>query len=395
MSNQAHALVFLLVASLPSTAAAAVLGSLAPFLINHYTFDNPPAADPLSTVEVDLGSDETSIHLLNGAPRVADGAWWDSHYSLETGQRNASANDDWKAGVMFPSSADSTLTGSRRVTGVTLMGWFKPLGDATSNPSPNTNTETPDDYYNAFGLAGLLRGDSNTDGLDGHAVRALLEVINGKVTGLGRRLDNQNGSGQRASVDDWHVVMPPGVWTHLTAAFDFDHGTIDLYKNGLPLESSETNTDSWNINDNVNRTSNTNAGGIKIGGSYPDNSEERNPFNGRIDELMFFNKTLTASEVATQSELVRNISGDFNRDGEVDAADYCVWRDGLDSIYSMADYDVWKSHFGQFAGSGTGSGGSAAVPEPASSTLAFATSFLALSFLPRSISWCKSSGLLS
>lgn len=346
MSNQARALILLLAASLPSSAAAAVLDSLAPFLINHYTFDNPLGSDPLATVEVDLGSDDTNILLLNGAPRVLDGAWWGSHYSLETGQRNAGANDDWKAGVMFSSSAASTLAGSRRVTGITLMGWFRPLGDTTSNPSPNMSTEDPDDYFNAFGLAGLLRGDSNTDGLDGHSVRALLEVINGKVTGLGRRLDNQNGNGQRASVDDWHVVMPPRVWTHLTAAFDFDFGTIDLYKNGLPLESSETDTDSWNVNDNVNRTSNTNAGGIKIGGSYPDNSAERNPFNGRVDELMFFNKTLTADDVAAQFELVSNIPGDFNGDGAVDAADYSVWRDGLGAVYTENDYAVWKSHFG-------------------------------------------------
>jgi Concanavalin A-like lectin/glucanases superfamily len=340
----------LLVASLvPHLANATVLDSLAPFLVDHYTFDKPLDGDPLSTVELDLGSDSTNINLLNGAPRVADGAWWGSSYSLETRQQNAGENDDWKAGIMFGSSAESTLVGTSRVTGITLMGWFKPLGDAADNPSPNTNTENPDDYYNAFGLAGLLRGDSNAGGLDGHAVRALLEVINGKVTGLGRRLDSQSGSGSRASVDDWNIVMPPGKWTHLTAAFDFDLGTIDLYRNGAPLASSATDTGNWNVNGSVNRTSNSSAGGIKIGGSYPDNSQEFNPFNGRVDELMFFNKTLTTQEVAAQFELVSNIDGDFNLDGKVDAADYTTWRDGLDDRFSPADYQVWKANFGTVA----------------------------------------------
>jgi len=330
---------------------------------------------------LDLGSDATNIHLVNGAPRVVDGAWWGSHYALETGQRNASPNDDWKAGTMFSSSATSTLAGTNHVTGITIMGWFKPLGTVSDNPSPDTNTEDPDDLYNAFGLAGLLRGDSNTDGLDGHAVRALLEVINGKVTGLGRRRDSQSASGQRASVDDWHVVMPPGVWTHLTAAFDFDLGVIELYKNGQPLASSDADTESWGVTPSVNFTSSTNAGGIKIGGSYPDNSQERNPFNGRIDELMFFNKTLSASEVAAQFQLFSNIPGDFNVDGTVNAADYTIWRDGLGGTHTVAEYDVWKSHFGT-TGFG-GAGNVATVPEPSGSLWLFLVSTLLFTYSAR------------
>ena len=385
--------VLLMAVSFPGVAAGAVLESLAPFLINHYTFDNPISADPLGTIEADLGSDATPISLINGAPRVADGAWWGSHFSLETGQRNTGENDDWKAGVMFPSSAESTLTGTSRVTGTTLMGWFKPLGSGASNPSPNTNTENPDDFYNAFGLAGLLRGDSNTDGLDGHGVRALIEVINGKVTGLGRRLDNQTGSGQRASVDNWQAVMRPNLWTHLTAAFDFDNGTIDLYKNGLPLESSDADTSAWNVNSSTNRTSNSNAGGIKIGGSYPDNSQERNPFNGRIDELMFFNKTLTASEVAAQFALISNIPGDYDLNGAVDAADYTLWRDNFGSPYPLPndptpgvgqdDYIRWKANFGAVAAGGGSLLASQppTVPEPATCLLAIAA-FCLLQCLP-------------
>jgi hypothetical protein len=200
-----------------------------------------------------------------------------------------------------------------------------------------------------------------------------LEVINGKVTGLGRRLDDQVGSGERASDDDWHVVMPPGQWTHLTAAFNFDAPTsnsaIRLYKNGLLIGMSNASVSAWQRTPGTDYTSSTNAGGIKIGGSYPDNSQEFNPFNGRIDELMFFNKTLSAAEVLSQFELISNLPGDFNGDGTVDTDDYTVWRDGLGGKFTAADYDDWKTHFGESAGAGFGSAGASpshAVPEPAS-----------------------------
>jgi hypothetical protein len=60
-------------------------------------------------------------------------------------------------------------------------------------------------------------------------------------------------------------------------------------------------------------------------------------------------------------------AGDFNNDGIVDAADYTVWRDGLGTTYTQADYDVWKTHFGQIAGNG--SLANSTVPEPATSVL--------------------------
>jgi hypothetical protein len=77
-------------------------------------------------------------------------------------------------------------------------------------------------------------------------------------------------------------------------------------------------------------------------------------------------------------DLPPGVTGDYNSDGVVNAADYTVWRNSLggvslpneDSTQSpgvidSADYNVWKSHFGM---SGSGSGALAvsgnAVPEP-------------------------------
>jgi hypothetical protein len=62
------------------------------------------------------------------------------------------------------------------------------------------------------------------------------------------------------------------------------------------------------------------------------------------------------------------LSGDYNGDGAIDAADYTVWRDSLgqvgaglaadgdrDGEITSLDYNVWKTHFGEPFGSGSAS----------------------------------------
>jgi hypothetical protein len=70
--------------------------------------------------------------------------------------------------------------------------------------------------------------------------------------------------------------------------------------------------------------------------------------------------------------------GDYNDDGQVDAADYTVWRDTLEAsgtslandptpgTVDESDFLYWKAHFGESASSGAGSVvlPTAAVPEP-------------------------------
>jgi len=68
------------------------------------------------------------------------------------------------------------------------------------------------------------------------------------------------------------------------------------------------------------------------------------------------------------------LAGDYNDDGTVDAADYSVWRDALNSdtpleneteslgVVDAADYDAWRTNFGN-AASGTASRG-VPTPEP-------------------------------
>jgi hypothetical protein len=72
------------------------------------------------------------------------------------------------------------------------------------------------------------------------------------------------------------------------------------------------------------------------------------------------------------------LSGDFNLDGSVDAADYVVWRNGLGTAYTQDDYGAWRANFGKTAGNGaaryplgaSAESLSAAVPEHCSLVLA-------------------------
>jgi hypothetical protein len=63
------------------------------------------------------------------------------------------------------------------------------------------------------------------------------------------------------------------------------------------------------------------------------------------------------------------LTGDYNLNGVVDAADYIVWRKGLGMAYAPADYDIWRAHYGQTPGSGSGVLADAAVPEPSTTAL--------------------------
>jgi hypothetical protein len=60
------------------------------------------------------------------------------------------------------------------------------------------------------------------------------------------------------------------------------------------------------------------------------------------------------------------LSGDFNSDGEFDAADYVLWWTSDDTL---GVYNIWRQHFGTSAPSGAAAGQPAAVPKPVSRLL--------------------------
>lgn len=277
-----------------------VLPSLVPNLVDYYDFEHPVAGD--AGRERDLGSGGTAIDLVNGgaAMRVHDGAYPASSTSIQVRQVNPTAkgNDDWKAGV-YSATGVPTMRAFNHVHQVTVMGWVKMTG---ANPSPDTDSATPGDYYNAVGLVGVLTGDS-----DGHAVRALLEIIdvNGtlRLVALGRRVDGSS-SQTFAANEDWHTLLPQGQWVFLAATFDYGTGTMALYRDGRPLAGFYTLPgDPWGVQNGDGRSSATDPRGIKIGGSFPQNDRERNPCDCRFDSLMLLDRALTPGEVMAQYQL--------------------------------------------------------------------------------------------
>lgn len=285
-----------LAAAVGGCAGAASAPALSPHLVVRYDFEHPVPGD--SALEQDLGSSGTPLSLVNGgaAMRVADGAHEGSTHSIQTRQVNPAVqgNDDWKAGT-FSATGVPTLRAFSQAREITIMGWVKPTGP---HPGPNSLTAAPGDRYNAVGLMGILTGSST-----GHDVRALLEVITVadtlRLVALGRRVDSGR-SQTYAAREPWEALLPLDRWTFLAATFDFDGSTMALYRDGRPLDGFYAAPgDPWEVAGppEPDLTSAAHPRGMKIGGSFPQNTMERNPFNGRFDDLVFLDRALTPEEV--------------------------------------------------------------------------------------------------
>lgn len=264
-------------------------------LVSFYDFDRGFAQN--GALEEDQGDANLLLSLVNGGKdmRVRDGAYPGSINSLQTRQVNPETpgNDDWKAGL-WDANGVKGLERLAGAEGITVMGWFKMTGD---HPAPNSNTPDPADRYNAVGLAGVLAGNS-----DGHGVRALLELINVngelRLVALGRRLD-EGASQTFAASQDWQELLPRDEWVHLAATFDFTTGDMALYRNGKPIDGFYVNEgDPWQVDGTG--TSPTLPRGIKIGGSYPQNTREQNPCDCRMDGLMILDTAASTQDVARQ-----------------------------------------------------------------------------------------------
>ncbi|MER5442981.1 hypothetical protein [Streptomyces sp. NPDC002790] len=286
-------------ASASDDPSAAALAGIRGSLVAGYDFEHPDPTD--AGRERDIGASGPPLSLVNGgsAMRVRDDADPRRGHVLQTRQVNPDTvgNDDWKAGVYDPDGAASlhAFNGARQAT---VMGWFRTTGQ---NPSPNSGSADPSDRYNAIGLAGVLTGDSN-----GHDVRALLELIDVdgelRLVALGRRVDG-SASQTFAADGDWRTHLPDGQWVHLAATFDFDTGRMVLYRNGRTLPGSYVRDDDpWALagEPEPDRASPTDPRGIKIGGSFPQNTREANPCNCRMDDLLFLDRAVTSGQVRAE-----------------------------------------------------------------------------------------------
>jgi len=100
------------------------------------------------------------------------------------------------------------------------------------------------------------------------------------------------------------------------------------------------------------------------------------PYNGLAPDLGAFETGVPVPE----------LPGDYNGDHVVDAADYTVWRNNLNTdadlpndetpgMVDSGDYDVWKSHFGESL-PGSGSLAQSPVPEPSTAAAALVAAML-------------------
>jgi hypothetical protein len=91
--------------------------------------------------------------------------------------------------------------------------------------------------------------------------------------------------------------------------------------------------------------------------------EPSEPFLLIFNHGVFDYEQMTEAALAINAAARDSLPGDFNLDGNVDAADYTVWRDGN---LGPEKYVEWKAHFGESLTQSGPAAVSATVPEPIS-----------------------------
>jgi hypothetical protein len=118
-----------------------------------------------------------------------------------------------------------------------------------------------------------------------------------------------------------------------------------------------------------------------ISGTYNTLRPAFAPKNGQTTDALVLSTSAPPFQNAIDANTMLNtriaISGDYNLNGKLDAADYVLWRNNLGSASSLRndntlgvaqdDYTRWRSNFGSPAGSGSAT--AAAVPETSSLAL--------------------------
>jgi hypothetical protein len=152
-------------------------------------------------------------------------------------------------------------------------------------------------------------------------------------------------------------------------------GTLSAYSGGPATLSFSFDENGFSVGFNAG-TAGAYSSGIRPwsqipGGFDPSNlGEQTQLFIQSFD----INGGTPASVVVNSISVTGTLSGDYNNNGVVDAADYVLWRKHNNTAVTLpndstpgtdpSDYNVWRAHFGQTAGSGVGTSANAAVPEP-------------------------------
>jgi hypothetical protein len=193
--------------------------------------------------------------------------------------------------------------------------------------------------YDTPGNTNPVIGPASPNGLDGHVL-----VIPLDENGLPDIIVNDNGTPGDTSDDFLENVTSIPVGT-------LDAGTIRV---NLDVDA---------------------AGNVYVTSNISELMEIWSPGGSTIATTSW--DGTTGSFVVTD---IVGLTGDYNGDGKVDAADYVVWRKDPGSFGGAQGYVDWAANFGAMAGGGS-SQGTGAVPEPG--TLVLTAGLLVAAFAGR------------
>ena len=180
--------------------------------------------------------------------------------------------------------------------------------------------------------------------------------------------------------DPTHTDTPTGEWTHAALTWN-DDGDHSIYVNGVPGDRvigvgadatfGDNNPGDWTI------------GGDGLG-AHAQTSDALRYLRGQLADFAIYDGELSAVEImdimanGVQPDLMPLSPGDFDADGDIDAADFAILSDNLaeeGTTYYRGDMNVDRmvdlDDFGAFKAAYQDAQGAlaAAVPEPTSLTL--------------------------
>jgi hypothetical protein len=319
--------------------------------------DNPPPITGPGEVaqNIDVSTEQTATQIASGEAAVVLSGFFTSY----NGQNLLGSLH-----VEFLNSGGTSL-GATVVTAATPRPWHQERGVALVPVGTAT-------------LRASLFGNNNNayiDNIDARVTNAANELLYLEVNTANGQVAIKNASGEPLN--------------------------LDYYK--IESAASALNATNWNS------LQDQNLAGFPAGNGSGNGWEQFGGSSARVIGESYLNSSSLVSNNATlglgaafnvggAQDLVFRygtvpalaaLTGDYNVNGTVDAADYVVWRDNLDASVTLpndttpgmvtaADYDVWRANFGAASGpAGSGTlvqgfvryvtpGGATAAPEPSS-----------------------------
>lgn len=248
--------------------------------------------------------------------------------------------------------------GSPAISRWTLSAYFAELNEGVAGRKREVGFQ-----WNPYGVeAGLEQGepiDQLNNGCTGpadtncmppeHEFAEPIDTVNDPANVRGHR-DFLNDVGLRMAIDNSNTA---GVNAGSSAATGTPQNVVTGIEFSLPLSALGHPLGPIKIAAFVNNGSHS-----FVSNQFAGTGVLRGNLGGSLSSINL--ATIAGDQFVTVPHV--GLAGDYNGDGAVDAADYTVWRDGLDEIYEADDYEVWRANFGAALMAGEGG---VAVPEPA------------------------------